>query len=97
MMTDTTTLTGIICPVYDGNFDNITGVTLSATDDKDYELKSEKYLNELVNLCREAVRVRGRLQHKGRRKVLEVYEYEVVPRYDDFHDPDDVKRFDDAD
>lgn len=79
MLIETTTLTGILCPVYDGNYDNITGVTLSATDDKDYELKSEKYLTELVNLCREAVCVRGRLEQKGRRRVFEVFEYEVVP------------------
>ena len=76
-------VTGILYPLFNQDSENIVGVMLAANDDKEFEVESDRHMNELVNLCQEEVRVRGRIRFAGNRRIIDVLEYE---RVDDFQD-----------
>jgi hypothetical protein len=86
----TISVSGILYPVYDEDFDNITGVMLSAMDETEYLVLTDRYMNDLVNLCQEEVFLRGKLGHQDGMKTITVQEYRIVSQYyDDMADPED--------
>ncbi|MGE4291504.1 MAG: hypothetical protein AB7E32_04760 [Desulfovibrio sp.] len=79
----TVTVTGILYPVYDGDYENISGVVLSGIDESEYLVVSDKYIDDLVNLCQEEVSLRGKVGSQNGMKTIEVQEYRIVSRYYD--------------
>ena len=83
MQLKTVVVTGILYPLFNQDSENIVGVMLAANDDKEFEVESDLYMNELVNLCQEEVKVRGRIRFAGNRRIIDVLEYERVDDYRD--------------
>lgn len=79
----TVTVTGILYPVYDGDYENISGVVLSGIDESEYLIVSDKFIDDLVNLCQEEVSLRGKVGDLNGMKTIEVMEYRVISRYYD--------------
>ncbi|MEF2144291.1 MAG: hypothetical protein V3573_02495 [Desulfovibrionaceae bacterium] len=85
----TTTITGILYPVYDGDYEHITGVMLSGIDESEYLVISDKFLSDLIQLCQEEVSLRGKVGLKDGIKTIAVEDYRIVSRlYDDMLDDD---------
>ncbi len=78
MQVKTVVVTGVLYPLFNQDSENIVGVMLAANDDKEFEVESPLHMNELVNLCQERVKVRGRIRFAGNRRIIDVLEYERV-------------------
>lgn len=83
MQGKTVVVTGILYPLFNQDSENIVGVMLATHDDTEFEVESEHHMNELVNLCQEEVRVRGRIRFAGNRRIIDVLEYQKVDDYGD--------------
>ncbi|MGE4504834.1 MAG: hypothetical protein AB7D51_05755 [Desulfovibrionaceae bacterium] len=90
------TATGVLYPVFDVKGGAVTGVILSTTSEVEYVITGERFMNELISLCQEEVRVRGRRSMVDGRWTLEPMDYEV-PMRDIYEFYDDIPNYDDAD
>lgn len=69
------TLAGVLRPVFGEGFENISGLVLSTADDQTYELEAGARTSSMLELCREAVKVLGRVRVVERKKVVDVLEF----------------------
>ena len=87
------TASGVLYPIFESQGGSVTGVMLSANDDKEYLIVGDRYISELINLCQEEVRIRGRRHLVSGQWQLEPLDYEISVRddYDAFLDELDFK------
>ncbi|MBN2140646.1 MAG: hypothetical protein PHV85_03395 [Desulfovibrionaceae bacterium] len=71
-------LKGILCPIIEGGFDNVTGLTLSTAEEEEYVLVGDRHVRQMMEFCREEVRVWGRVRRVGKKKLIDVFRFERV-------------------